>query len=312
MNDNSTGLARLDRVQGLARLPAVARLMDLALDEDLGRGDITTEAVVGGGGGVLRAAVVAREPLVVFGLDVASAVFWRVDAAIDIRAEARDGEAVAAGRTVLALSGPAASILSAERTALNFLQRLSGVATLSRRFAEAVAHTKARVVDTRKTTPGYRVLEKAAVRAGGCSNHRFDLGSGVLIKDNHIAACGSVSEAVRRARAHAPHPLRIEVEVDTLAQLEEALDAGADVVLLDNMSPEQAAGATARAHARGVLVEVSGGIHLLSAPRYAEAGVDIISAGALTHSAPAVDLALDVLPASGDPGDPGGQPGAGP
>jgi nicotinate-nucleotide pyrophosphorylase (carboxylating) len=311
MNEDSTGLAGLDRVRGLARLPAVARLIDLALDEDLGRGDITTEAVVqSGGGGVLRAAVVAREPLVVFGLDVASAVFWRVDAAIEVRAEARDGEAVAAGRTVLAVRGPAASILSAERTALNFLQRLSGVATLSRRFAEAVAHTKARVVDTRKTTPGYRVLEKAAVRAGGCSNHRFDLGSGVLIKDNHIAACGSVSEAVRRGRAHAPHPLRIEVEVDTLAQLDEALDAGADVVLLDNMTPEQAAGATARAHARGVLVEVSGGINLLSAPRYAEAGVDIISAGALTHSAPAVDLALDVLdaPHSGDAGDPGAGP----
>jgi nicotinate-nucleotide pyrophosphorylase (carboxylating) len=228
-----------------------------------------------------------------------------VSAPLEGGAVAGDGVGVEAGRTVLALSGPAGSILSAERTALNFLQRLSGVATLSRRFAEAVAHTKARVVDTRKTTPGYRVLEKAAVRAGGCSNHRFDLGSGVLIKDNHIAACGSVAEAVRRARAHAPHPLRIEVEVDTLAQLDEALGAGADVVLLDNMTPEQAAGATARAHARGVLVEVSGGIHLGSAPRYAEAGVDIISAGALTHSAPAVDLALDVLGAGG------GEAGAG-
>jgi nicotinate-nucleotide pyrophosphorylase (carboxylating) len=208
---------------------------------------------------------------------------------------------------VLVVSGPAASILSAERTALNFLQRLSGVATLSRRFAEAVAHTTARVVDTRKTTPGYRVLEKAAVRAGGCSNHRFDLGSGVLIKDNHSAACGSVTEAIRRARAHAPHGLRIEVEVDTLAQLDQALDAGADVVLLDNMTPEQAAGATTRAHARNVLVEVSGGINLATAPRYAEAGVDIISAGALTHSAPAVDLALDVLDAGAvDVGRPDG------
>lgn len=292
MNDSDK---RLDRVRGLARLPAVARLVDLALDEDLGRGDITTEAVVGADETTVQAVIVARKPLVIFGLDVASAVFWRVDAAIQIEAKARDGEAVAAGAAVLALSGPAGSILRAERTALNFLQRLSGVATLSRRFAEAVAHTKARVVDTRKTTPGYRVLEKAAVRAGGCSNHRFDLGSGVLIKDNHIAACGSVTEAVRRARAHAPHPLRVEVEVDTLAQLDQALDAGADVVLLDNMTPEQAAQATVRAHARSVLVEVSGGIDLASAPRYAEAGVDIISAGALTHSAPAVDLALDVL-----------------
>ena len=299
MNDSDK---RLDRVRGLARLPAVARLMDLALDEDLGRGDITTEAVVGADDTTVRAVIVARKPLVIFGLDVASAVFWRVDADIQIEAGARDGEAVAAGTDVLALSGPAGSILRAERTALNFLQRLSGVATLSRKFAEAVAHTRARVVDTRKTTPGYRVLEKAAVRAGGCSNHRFDLGSGVLIKDNHIAACGSVTEAVRRARAHAPHPLRIEVEVDTLAQLDEALAAGADIVLLDNMSPEQAAQATIRAHARSVLVEVSGGIDLATAPRYAEAGVDIISAGALTHSAPAVDLALDMLAAAGGAG----------
>ena len=299
MNDSDK---RLDRVRGLARLPAVARLMDLALDEDLGRGDITTEAVVGADDTTVRAVIVARKPLVIFGLDVASAVFWRVDADIQIEAGARDGEAVAAGTEVLALSGPAGSILRAERTALNFLQRLSGVATLSRKFAEAVAHTRARVVDTRKTTPGYRVLEKAAVRAGGCSNHRFDLGSGVLIKDNHIAACGSVTEAVRRARAHAPHPLRIEVEVDTLAQLDEALAAGADIVLLDNMSPEQAAQATIRAHARSVLVEVSGGIDLATAPRYAEAGVDIISAGALTHSAPAVDLALDMLAAAGGAG----------
>jgi nicotinate-nucleotide pyrophosphorylase (carboxylating) len=299
MNDSDK---RLDRVRGLARLPAVARLVDLALDEDLGRGDVTTEAVVGADDTIVRAVIVARKPLVIFGLDVASAVFWRVDAEIEIEAGARDGEAVAAGTAVLALSGPAGAILRAERTALNFLQRLSGVATLSRKFAEAVAHTRARVVDTRKTTPGYRVLEKAAVRAGGCSNHRFDLGSGVLIKDNHIAACGSVTEAVRRARAHAPHPLRIEVEVDTLAQLDEALAAGADIVLLDNMSPEQAAQATIRAHARSVLVEVSGGIDLATAPRYAEAGVDIISAGALTHSAPAVDLALDMLAAAGGAG----------
>lgn len=290
-----------ESLRGLARLPAVARLIDLALDEDLGRGDVTTEAVVDADESVVRAAIVARAPLVVFGLDVAAAVFLRVDPAIEARAEARDGDPVEAGRVVLGLRGPAGSILRAERTALNFLQRLSGVATLSRRFADAVAHTRARVVDTRKTTPGYRVLEKAAVRAGGCGNHRFDLGSGVLIKDNHIAACGSVGEAVRRARARACHPLRIEVEVDTLAQLEEALDAGAEVVLLDNMTPAQAAEATARAHERGVLVEVSGGIDLDTAPRYAEAGVDLISVGALTHSAPAVDLALDLVAGSAAP-----------
>lgn len=281
-------------IRGLARLPAVARLIDLALDEDLGRGDITTESVVRASDGALRGAVVARKPLVVFGLDIAAAVFLRVDAAVRAQAAVADGEAVEAGTVVLRVHGPAGSVLRAERTALNFLQRLSGVATLSRRYADAVAHTRARVVDTRKTTPGYRVLEKAAVRAGGCGNHRFDLGSGILIKDNHIAACGSVAESVRRARQGAPHPLRVEVEVDTLAQLEEALDAGTDVVLLDNMTPEQVARASEMAHARGVLVEVSGGVDLETAPRYAEAGADFISVGALTHSAPAVDLALDV------------------
>jgi nicotinate-nucleotide pyrophosphorylase (carboxylating) len=195
----------------------------------------------------------------------------------------------------MSISGPAHALLEAERTALNFLQRLSGVATMSRRFADAVAHTRARVVDTRKTTPGFRVLEKAAVRAGGCANHRFDLGSGVLIKDNHIAACGSVTGAVLRAKARAPHPLRIEVEVDTFEQLDEALAAGADVVLLDNMSVAEVRAATERAHARGVLVEVSGGVTLESVAGYAEAGADLISVGALTHSAPAVDLGLDML-----------------
>jgi nicotinate-nucleotide pyrophosphorylase (carboxylating) len=192
------------------------------------------------------------------------------------------------------IEGPAGSILVGERTALNFLQRLSGVATLSRAFADAVAGTGVRVVDTRKTTPGFRVLEKAAVLAGGCANHRFDLGSGVLIKDNHIAAVGSVRAAVERARQRAPHGLRVEVEVDTLDQLDEALAAGAEVVLLDNMSVDAVRDAVARAHARGALVEVSGGITLDTAPAYARCGVDLISVGALTHSARAVDFGLDV------------------
>ncbi|GAB4567035.1 MAG: carboxylating nicotinate-nucleotide diphosphorylase [Haliangiales bacterium] len=287
--------ARGDAARGLARLPAVSRLIDLALDEDLGRGDVTTEAVIGATGAHLRAVIAARADLVVFGLDVAAAVFQRVDADVSVTWRARDGDAVAAGAAVLAVSGPAAAILRAERTALNFLQRLSGIATQARRYADAVAATGARVVDTRKTTPGYRVLEKAAVRAGGCHNHRFDLGGGVLIKDNHIAACGSVAEAVKRARAGAPHSLRVEVEVDTEAQLAEALDAGAEVVLLDNMSPSRVAAAAALAHERGVLVEVSGGINLETVSDYASAGVDLISVGALTHSAPAVDLGLDAL-----------------
>jgi len=276
---------------GLA--PSVSRLVDLALDEDLGRGDVTTEAVIEGDDGDSLAVIVAREPLVLCGLDVAMAVFERVDPWVDLRPTASDGQALSAGVTALELEGSSASILKAERTALNFLQHLSGVATQARRFAEAVAGTGASVVDTRKTTPGYRGLEKAAVRAGGCRNHRADLGSGILIKDNHIVACGSVAEAVRRARERAPHPLRIEVEVGNMAELEQALDAGAEIVLLDNMSADEVASAAKVAHARSVLVEVSGGVTLETAPAYARAGADIISSGALTHSAPAVDLALD-------------------
>lgn len=276
---------------GLARRPAVGRLIDLALDEDLGRGDVTTEAVIGAG--AMRAAIVAREPLVVFGLGVAAAVFARVDPRVSALPEVADGAQLDPGARVMSITGRAASVLMGERIALNFLQRLSGVATLSRRYADAAAG-RARVVDTRKTTPGLRALEKAAVAAGGCHNHRSDLGSGVLIKDNHIAACGSVARAVERARARAPHGLRVQVEVDTLDQLDEALGAGADAVLLDNMSPETVALAAERARAKGAFVEVSGGVTLERVAAFAKAGADAISIGALTHSAPAVDLALDV------------------
>jgi nicotinate-nucleotide pyrophosphorylase (carboxylating) len=291
----SSAASFLDSGSGLARLPAVVRLIELALDEDLGRGDVTTLSVVWEHDQRGEAEIRAREPLVVFGLDVAAAVFHRVDAALATEALVRDGAGVAPGDRVLAVRGPVRAMLGAERTALNFLQRLSGVATQARRYADRVAGTGARVVDTRKTTPGYRVLEKAAVVAGGCFNHRFDLGSGILIKDNHIAACGSVKAAVERARARAPHGLRIEVEVDTLEQLGQALDAGAEIVLLDNMDVEQVREAAARAHARGVLIEVSGGVTLDTVRGYAEAGADLISAGALTHSAPTVDLGLDML-----------------
>ncbi len=278
---------------GLARLPAVARLVDLAIDEDLGRGDVTTESVIEPGDDEVMALMVAREELVVFGLDIAAAVFERVDPWLSVRATAEDGQLLAAGHVAMEIEGSAAAILKGERAALNFVRHLSGIATMARRFAEAVAGTPARVLDTRKTTPGYRVLEKAAVRSGGCSNHRSDLGSGILIKDNHIAACGSVAAAVERARRRAPHPFRVEVEVTDRAELEAALDAGAEVVLLDNMTVAQVAEAAAVAHARGVLVEVSGGIDLDTVRGYAEAGADLISSGALTHSAGSVDLALD-------------------
>ena len=278
----------------LARLPEVTRLIDLALSEDLGRGDVTSASVIDGDAGPVIGAIVAREPLVVSGVTVAAEVFRRVDPAIEVACRAGDGAALAAGAPVIEVGGPAGPILAAERTALNFLQRLSGIATGARRFADAVAGTSARVVDTRKTTPGWRVLEKAAVRHGGCGNHRVDLGSGILIKDNHLAACGGVGPALERARRRAPHSLRIEIEVTTIAELEQAIAGKADLVLLDNMSVDQVAEAARIAHQAGLLVEVSGGVTLETAPLYARAGADLISVGALTHSARAVDLALDL------------------
>jgi nicotinate-nucleotide pyrophosphorylase (carboxylating) len=280
-------------VRGLAAMPAVRRLIELALDEDLGRGDITSSVTLAATGTV-TADMVSREPIVAFGVDVAAAVFALVEPTVAIDIVANDGARVDRGGLVMTVRGPARGVLAAERTALNFAQRLSGVATLARRYADAVAGTKAKVVDTRKTTPGFRVLEKAAVLAGGCANHRFDLGSGILIKDNHIAACGSVRAAVEAAKARAPHPLRVEVEVTNLGELDEALAAGAEIVLLDNMSPAQVEVAAARAHGRGVLVEVSGGITLATIGDYERAGADLISCGAITHSAPAVDIGLDV------------------
>jgi len=281
-------------LRGLAAIPAVRRLIELALDEDLGRGDVTSAVALPDGKKRVTADMNAREPIVAFGIDVAAAVFVMVDPDIEVERHVGDGARVEKGGLLLTVVGPAATVLAAERTALNFVQRLSGVATLSKRYADHVLGTKARVVDTRKTTPGYRVLEKAAVLAGGCANHRFDLGSGILIKDNHIAACGSVRAAVEAAKKGAPHPLRIEVEVTNLGELDEALAAGAEIVLLDNMTPSQVEVAAARAHSRNVLVEVSGGITLATIADYARAGADLISVGALTHSAPSVDIGLDV------------------
>src|SRR5450755_3846521 len=230
-------------LRGLSAIPAVRRLIELALDEDLGRGDVTSQVTVGTDGPTIRADMNVREPIVAFGVDIAAAVFAMVDSTIDVEIISPDGSRLDRGALIMTVKGPAHGVLAAERTALNFIQRLSGVATLAKRYADAVAsagaNAKAKVVDTRKTTPGFRVLEKAAVLAGGCGNHRFDLGSGILIKDNHIAACGSVRAAVEAAKARAPHPLRIEVEVTNLGELDEALAAGAEVVLLDNMSPAQ-------------------------------------------------------------------------
>lgn len=270
-------------------------LVDLALEEDLGRGDVTSAAVVPAGAQG-EGAVVAREPLVVAGLSVAEAVFRRVDPEVRCRRAAADGDRVEAGATVLAVEGAARSLLAAERTALNFLQRLGGIATLARRYVEAVRGTGLRVTDTRKTTPGFRVLEKEAVRAGGAANHRFDLGSGMLVKDNHVALAGGVARAVEAARRAAPHGLKVEVEVDSLAELDEALAAGADVVLLDNFSDPDVEEAMRRIRGRTPrpLVEVSGGLTLARLPALARLGVDLASVGALTHSARAVDLSLEL------------------
>jgi nicotinate-nucleotide pyrophosphorylase (carboxylating) len=274
---------------------AVRRIIDLALEEDLGRGDVTTAAIVDEGT-TAAANLVARDGLVLAGLGVCTAVFQRVDATISAQELARDGSRVMAGTTVATYRGRAASLLAAERSALNFVQRLSGVATLTRAFVEAAAGFPLRIADTRKTTPGFRLLEKYAVRMGGGSNHRFDLGSGVLIKDNHVAVAGSVTKAVEHARGRIPHGLKVEVEVDSLDQLEEALATDADVILLDNFTGadiERAVARVKRLSARPLL-EVSGGVTLPRIAELARAGIDIVSVGALTHSAPAVDLALDI------------------
>jgi nicotinate-nucleotide pyrophosphorylase (carboxylating) len=282
-------------LDALLNTHAVRRLIDLALEEDLGRGDVTTQAVIEAGA-TAKAHLVAREPMVLAGLGIATAVFQRVDASISAVELAKDGDRLAAGARAATYTGPAASLLAAERTALNFVQRLSGIATLAKAFVDAAAGSGLRIADTRKTTPGFRLLEKYAVRAGGASNHRFDLGSGVLIKDNHVAVAGGIGEAVRRTRGKIPHGLKIEVEVDSLEQLDEALDAGADIILLDNFSLADIEKAVARAAAKKPkpLLEVSGGVTLEKIANLARTGVDIVSAGALTHSAPAVDLALDI------------------
>jgi nicotinate-nucleotide pyrophosphorylase (carboxylating) len=273
--------------------PAVHALIDLALEEDLGRGDVTSEAIFAGDDAPRSARLVAREALVLAGGGLVTEVFRRVDQRVRIDGLLADGARAQRGDVVARLDGPVRALLAGERTALNFLQRLSGVATLTARFVEAIAGTRAAIVDTRKTLPGWRALDKAAVRAGGGRNHRADLGAGVLIKDNHVAAVGGVRAAVELARARAPHGMRVEVEVDTLAQLDEALASRAEIVLLDNMTPAQVAEAVARIAGRA-LVEVSGGVTLENVRAYAEAGPDLISIGALTHSARGVDLALDL------------------
>ncbi len=267
-------------------------LVRAALEEDRAQDDVTTIGTVLSTRHT-RAMLVARESGVLAGVPLALAAFRLLDARIEIRVDAEDGTHVAAKDSVLFLTGPARGLLSAERVALNFLQHLSGIATLTARFVAAVRGTRARILDTRKTTPGWRDLEKYAVRCGGGVNHRRDLSDAVLIKDNHIAACeGKVSIAIDRARAHAPRGMTVQVECDTLDQVRAALAAGADSLLLDNMPLAMLREAVALAGDRAV-TEASGGVTLGTVRAIAETGVDRISIGALTHSAPALDLALD-------------------
>jgi nicotinate-nucleotide pyrophosphorylase (carboxylating) len=266
-----------------------------ALAEDVGWGDVTTRAMIDPAVQA-RGVIAYREAGVVAGLPVAAAVYAVLDPAVRWRSLVADGATVVAGATVAEISGPAASLLTGERLALNYLQRLSGVATLTARYAQALAGTGARLVDTRKTTPGLRSLEKYAVRCGGGSNHRHGLSDGVLVKDNHIAILGrqgvGLREAVARVRAAVPHSLRVEVEVDRLDQIEDVLAGGADIILLDNMPPAALAEAV-RLVAGRAITEASGGVTLENIRACAEAGVDLISVGALTHSARALDIGLD-------------------
>jgi len=270
----------------------VARLVRAALDEDEAFNDITTLATVIPTRRA-RAALVARDPGVICGVSLALAAFVQCDGQVEIRVDVEDARRVDRGATVLFLNGRARGLLAAERTALNFLQRLSGVATRTAQFVDAVRGTPARIVDTRKTTPGWRRLEKYAVRCGGGTNHRATLADAVLVKDNHLAALdGDVAVAVRRSRELAPPGTFVQIECDSIDQVHAAVDAGADAVLLDNMSLEMLRAGVVIAAGR-VVTEASGGVRLDTVRAIAETGVDRISVGALTHSAPAMNLALD-------------------
>ncbi len=277
--------------------PLLDALLDRTLAEDLAGGDLTTEACVDPTAQATGAAV-ARRPLVVCGGPVFRRLFERLDPAASFEPLVQEGESVPTGAVLWRVRARARALLSGERSALNFVQRMSGVATTSRRYVDALPPgSTTRITDTRKTTPGLRALERYAVRVGGAHNHRDSLGSAVLIKDNHIIAAGGITSAVARARARAPHTSRIEVEVASLAELEQALAAGADIVMLDNFTLADVHEAVRRVRAivgARPLLEVSGGITLERIAELASAGIDIISCGALTHSAPAADIALDL------------------
>jgi nicotinate-nucleotide pyrophosphorylase (carboxylating) len=276
--------------------PSIKSTIERALVEDLGQGDITTDSLIPPdirGLGI----VLAKEPGVIAGLEVALEVFRQTNLEVETRVLMADGSEVAPGDVVAEVKGSTAGILKGERVALNFLQRLSGIATATSMYVKAVQGTKARIIDTRKTVPGLRELEKYAVRMGGGRNHRYNLADGILIKDNHIAALRaqelSMEDIVRRARENSPHTLRIEVEVETVDEAREAMEARADAILLDNMSLEEMRQAVTLVQGR-CLLEASGGVNLETVKAVAETGVDLISVGALTHSVRALDISLDM------------------
>jgi len=271
---------------------AMNRLIDLALEEDIGTGDITTETLIPANA-MGEAVIIAKAPLVLAGLLVAQAVFRRLDPALTFPEELSEGTSVTPGTCILKIQGRLSPLLTGERTALNFLQRLSGIATHVRRYVEAMPATAIRLVDTRKTTPGWRALEKYAVRIGGAANHRMSLSDGILIKDNHVAICGGIRAALKKARRTAPHTLKLEIEVSTPAEALEAAEACADIIMLDNMGPDTIREAVRLIDGRA-LVEISGGVNRDNLAELSASGVDIVSVGALTHSAVAVDISMRV------------------
>ena len=276
----------------------IRQIVQTALEEDLGFGDLTSSALLSPDM-IAKAQIMAKQAMVVAGMTVAEEVFHQIDDTLTVKFHQRDGDWVGANTRILTITGNAQSLLQAERVALNFIQRLSGISTITHQFCHAVHNHSVKIADTRKTTPGLRALEKWAVRLGGGVNHRFSLHDGVLIKDNHLMVLSahkmSLSQACRLARQEAPHGLRISVEVESMEQVRQALQGKADVILLDNMSPSKIQEAVETIKGKA-LVEVSGGITMNNIRDIAKTGVDIISIGALTHSAPAMDLSMDIIP----------------
>jgi nicotinate-nucleotide pyrophosphorylase (carboxylating) len=272
---------------------AISDLIDLALREDIGTGDITSESTIPENV-MAKAIILSKDEGIIAGLDIAGEVFYRIDPDTVYKKLVSDGDTITQKQEIAIVEGKACSLLTAERTVLNFLQRLSGVATITSRYVKAISGYKAKIVDTRKTTPGWRVLEKYAVRIGGGGNHRFGLYDAVLIKDNHIAVAGSITEAIARAKKQVPHTIKIEVETENLDQVQESIQAKADIIMLDNMTIDMMSKAVKLIDGKAI-VEASGGIKLENVASVAETGVDLISIGAITHSAISLDISMDII-----------------